>query len=256
MIKLLIVDDHDLVRMGIERILQDVSDVKVVGMAKDGEEGVKKARETMPDVVLMDINMPGIGGIEATRKLLRHNPDVKVLIVTALKEEPFPSRLLKIGASGYITKDSGAEELTQAIRAVHTGMRYINPAIAQKLALQHLNNEQGESALDDLSDRELEVMLMITKGVKVAEIADKLHISPKTVNSYRYRLFEKLEINNDVEMTYLAIRHGMVKIDLIMQDIGPKGKETTAAPVKVSTGHVIDMTSKLSMVDSEIEEHE
>lgn len=222
MIKLLIADDHELVRMGLSRILKDVPDVKVVGEAKDGEEAVKKCRELNPDVVLMDLNMPGIGGVEATRKLLRHNPDVKVLIVTALKEEPFPSRLLKIGAAGYITKDSGADELTQAIRAVHTGMHYINPKIAQKLALQHLNNEPGESALNDLSDRELEVMLMITKGIKVAEIADKLHISPKTVNSYRYRLFEKLEINNDVEMTYLAIRHGMVKIDNVLDDIANK----------------------------------
>ncbi len=231
MIKLLIADDHDLVRTGIERILQDISDIKVISTAKDGEEAVKFSREHSPDVVLMDINMPGIGGIEATRKLLRHNPDTKVLIVTALKEEPFPSRLLKIGASGYITKDSGAEELTQAIRAVHTGMRYINPGIAQKLALQHLSNEQGESTLDDLSDRELEVMLMITKGVKVAEIAETLHISPKTVNSYRYRLFEKLEINNDVEMTYLAIRHGMVKIDQVLDDImTPNSGSNTQKP--------------------------
>lgn len=233
MIKLLIADDHDLVRMGLERILQDVSDIKVIATAKDGEEAVKKAREFDPDVVLMDINMPGIGGIEATRKLLRHNPDTKVLVVTALKEEPFPSRLLKIGASGYITKDSGAEELTQAIRAVHTGMRYINPVIAQKLALQHLSNDQGESALDDLSDREMEVMLMITKGVKVADIAEKLHISPKTVNSYRYRLFEKLEINNDVEMTYLAIRHGMVKIDQIIEDIVSKTESKSVDGGKV-----------------------
>lgn len=111
-------------------------------------------------------------------------------------------------------------------------MRYINPVIAQKLALQHLNNDQGESALDDLSDRELEVMLMITKGVKVAEIADKLHISPKTVNSYRYRLFEKLEINNDVEMTYLAIRHGMVKIDQVMEDILGKEAPTGGSNVR------------------------
>jgi two-component system invasion response regulator UvrY len=226
MITLLIADDHDLVRMGLERILNDCSDIKVIDSAKDGEEAVKKAREHEPDVILMDLNMPGIGGIEATRKVLRHNPDAKILIVTALKEEPFPSRLLKIGASGYITKDSGADELTQAIRAIHTGMRYINPVIAQKLALQHLNNEQGESALDELSDRELEVMLMITKGVKVADIAEKLHISPKTVNSYRYRLFEKLEINNDVEMTYLAIRHGMVKIDQVLDDIIGKNNKT------------------------------
>lgn len=238
MINLLIADDHDLVRMGLERILGDISDITVIGSAKDGEEAVKKAREQDPDVILMDLNMPGIGGIEATRKILRHNPDSKILIVTALKEEPFPSRLLKIGASGYITKDSGAEELTQAIRAVHTGMRYINPNIAQKLALQHLNNEQGESALDELSDRELEVMLMITKGVKVAEIAEKLHISPKTVNSYRYRLFEKLEINNDVEMTYLAIRHGMVKIDQVLEDIIGKN---SAVESNISTNNITEL---------------
>lgn len=246
MIKLLIADDHDLVRIGLERILQDISDIKVIATAKDGEEAVKKVRELEPDVVLMDINMPGIGGIEATRKLLRHSPDTKVLVVTALKEEPFPSRLLKIGASGYITKDSGAEELTQAIRAVHTGMRYINPVIAQKLALQHLSNDQGESALDDLSDREMEVMLMITKGVKVADIAEKLHISPKTVNSYRYRLFEKLEINNDVEMTYLAIRHGLVKIDQIIEDIVSKSeaKELGSTKPRALKADVIEIVTE------------
>ncbi len=221
MIKLLVVDDHELVRMGIERLLADASDIEVVGEAETGEQAIKLARDIDPDVVLMDINMPGIGGIEATSKLLQHNPDVKVLIVTVFEEEPFPSRLLQIGASGYLTKGANVDELLNAIRSVHSGLRYINPKIAQKLALQSLNTEPGETLIDDLSDRELEVMVMITKGIKVADIAEKLHISPKTVNSYRYRLFEKLDINNDVEMTYLAIRHGLIKIEQIMEtDLG------------------------------------
>ncbi len=228
MIKLLVVDDHELVREGIERLLASASDIEVIGGAADGEEAVKMVRKLNPDVVLMDINMPGVGGVEATRKLLRINPDIKVIIVTIFEEEPFPSRMLQIGASGYITKGSGVAELIQAIRAVSSGLRYINPKIAQRLALQHVTSEPGESPIDELSDRELEVLVMITKGIKVADIAERLHISPKTVNSYRYRLFDKLEVNNDVELTYLAIRHGLIKIEQIMD--GSLGKDHDDVP--------------------------
>lgn len=209
MIKTLIVDDHDLVRTGIRRMLDDAQGIKVVGEARDGEGAVRCIRESRPDVVLMDVKMPGIGGLEATRKLLRIDPDIKVLVVTVCDDDIFPSRLLQAGAAGYLTKGCSCDEMVQAIRAVHSGQRYISPAVAQQLAFKHLN-DSDESPIDSLSERELQVMLMITKGLKPQEISDKLCLSPKTVNSYRYRLFEKLDVKNDVELTLLAIRHSLI----------------------------------------------
>ncbi len=214
MINVLLVDDHDLVRIGIRRLLGDVNGIKVVGEAKSGEEAVRIARELKPHVVLMDVKMPGIGGLEATRKLLRADPEVKIIAVTVYGEEPFPSRLLQAGAVGYITKGSSLDEMVQAIRTVYGGQRYLSPEVAQQLALRHLT-DQDNSPFETLSERELQVMIMITNGQKVQEISDKLCLSPKTVNSYRYRLFEKLGVNSDVELTHLAIRHGMLDTENI-----------------------------------------
>lgn len=209
MITILIVDDHELVRAGIRSLLSTVNGLKVIGEASTGEEAVKMAREKHPHVVLMDVRMPGIGGLEATRKLLRTDPDLKIIALTVCGEEPFPSKLLQAGAAGYLTKGSGLDEMVQAIHSVHHGKRYISPEVAQQLALKHLSDEKA-SPFETLSERELQVMLMITSGQKVQEISDKLCLSPKTVNSYRYRLFEKLSVNSDVELTHLAIRHGIL----------------------------------------------
>ena len=210
MIDVLLVDDHDLVRTGIKKILSDVSGIRVVGEAGTGEDAVKICREAKPQVVLMDVKMPGIGGFEATRKLLRLDPDLKVLIISTVDNDVYPSRLLQVGASGYLTKGASMDEMVHAIRMVHSGQRYISPEIANKLAFRHVNDQES-SPFDGLSERELQVMIMITKGTKVQEIAEKLHLSPKTVNSYRYRIFEKLQIKNDVELTLLAIRHGLIE---------------------------------------------
>ena len=212
MINVLVVDDHDLVRTGIKRILDDASGIKVIAEARSGEEALRLGRELKPHVVLMDVKMPGIGGFEATRKLLRLNPDIKILIVTICDNEIYPSRLLQIGASGYLTKGSSMNEMIQAIKAVHAGQRYISPEIASKLAFRHVSDTE-ETPFDSLSERELQVMLMITKGAKVQVIADQLCLSPKTVNSYRYRIFEKLSVQNDVELTLLAIRHGLIETE-------------------------------------------
>ena len=209
MINVLLVDDHDLVRGGIRKILNDTAGIKVVAEARSGEEAVQLSRKMHPQVVLMDVKMPGIGGFEATRKLLRNDPDVKILIVTTCNNDIYPARLLQLGAVGYITKGSTTDEMVQAIRAVHSGQRYISPDIASRLAFRHVTDKE-QSPFESLSERELQVMLMITKGVKVQEIAEQLHLSPKTVNSYRYRIFEKLGIKNDVELTLLAIRHGLI----------------------------------------------
>ncbi|MFZ5561071.1 MAG: UvrY/SirA/GacA family response regulator transcription factor [Pseudomonadota bacterium] len=213
MIKVLVVDDHDLVRMGITRMLTDIGGIKVVGEAASGEEALRLARELTPQVVLMDVKMPGIGGLEATRKLLRQNPEVRVVAVTVCDEEPFPSRLLKAGAAGYLTKGAALEEMVKAIRAVASGQRYISPEIAQQLALKNLEEEKS-SPFEALSEREMQITMMIVSCQKVQEISDRLFLSPKTVNSYRYRIFEKLGIGSDVELTLLAVRHGLLSADL------------------------------------------
>ena len=213
-ITVLLVDDHDLVRAGIRRMLDDVEGIQVVAEARSGEEAVRLGRELKPrpNVILMDVKMPGIGGFEATRKLLRIDPDYKVLIVTICDNDLYPARLLQVGAAGYLTKGSSMNEMIQAVRAVHSGQRYISPEIASRLAFRHVT-DTDDSPFESLSERELQVMLMITKGTKVQDIADQLCLSPKTVNSYRYRIFEKLDITNDVELTLLAIRHGLVEYE-------------------------------------------
>ncbi len=209
LIKVLLVDDHDLVRAGISRLLSDVQGIEVVGEANCGEDGVKLAKEKRPHVVLMDVKMPGIGGLEATRKMVRHDPDIKIIALTTCDSEPFPSKLLQAGASGYLTKGALLEEMVSAIRAVHSGKRYLGPDIAQQLALKSFSDPE-KSPFDLLSEREMQVTIMITSGQNVQEISEKLHVSPKTINSYRYRIYEKLNIESDVELTLLAMRHGIL----------------------------------------------
>ncbi|MDF2529906.1 MAG: two-component system response regulator, partial [Gammaproteobacteria bacterium] len=177
MIKVLLVDDHDLVRMGIKRLLSDVKDIEVVGEANNGEDAIRLAKQLKPDVVLMDVKMPGVGGLEATKRIIRNNPEIKILTVTTLGEEPYPSMILQAGASGYLTKGAGVDEMVQAIRLIHAGKRYLSPEVAQALALKHLS-DKGDSPFDDLSEREMQVLLMITNGQKVMDISDQLCLSP------------------------------------------------------------------------------
>lgn len=208
-ITLLIVDDHELLRVGIRKLLEEQKEIKVIADTGTGENAVRLVREHQPDVVLMDVQMPGIGGLGATRKIVRINPNIKVIVVTVCDEEPFPSRLLQAGASGYLSKGASIDEIIQAIHKVHMGQRYISPEIAQRLALKSVSDPE-ESIFDKLSERELQVLLMITQGLDAQQISEKLCLSAKTIHSYRYRLFEKLKVHNDVELTHLAIRHGIV----------------------------------------------
>jgi two-component system invasion response regulator UvrY len=210
LIKLLLVDDHAIVRSGIKRMLEDVTGFKVVGEASTGEEAITLSKQLLPDVVLMDIGMPGIGGLEATVKLQRFNPDAKILILTAREDLFFPERLLQAGASGYITKGAPLEEMVRAIRTVNVGQRYIAADIATQLAIKQITKTDG-SPFDQLSERELQVAIMVVKGAKVSLIAKQLCISSKTVNSYRYRIFEKLNIKSDVELTHCAIQNGLLE---------------------------------------------
>jgi two-component system invasion response regulator UvrY len=214
MINVMLVDDHDLVRKGIRRLLDDASGIKVVAEATDGEQAIRQIRKNKPDVILMDVSMPGIGGLEATRKITRSTPDMKIIAVTIHDDDPFPARLLEAGAVGYITKGCNVEEIVSAIQSVHRGNQYITPGVAHKLALS-LVNHGNKSVIEELTQRETQVMLLIVKGESNKEISAKLCLSPKTTSTYRYRLFEKLGVENDVELTRFAIRHGLIKENIL-----------------------------------------
>jgi two-component system invasion response regulator UvrY len=210
LIKVLIVDDHALVRMGIRRLLDDLPDMQVVAEAENGEVALVLVKTHQPDVVLLDMKMPGIDGWEVTRRLKKSNPHIKIIAVTAMCSESLPTRVLQLGAMGYLTKESGVEEMAAAIRKVYKGERYLSAEIAQKIAISSLQTSQ-ESPFDLLSEREMQVMLMITSGMTVQDISDRLFLSSKTINGYRYRMFEKLGIKNDVELTYLAMKHRVIE---------------------------------------------
>ena len=210
MIKVLIVDDHALVRMGIQRLLDDLPDMSVVGEAESGEAALMLVKNLDPDVVLLDMKMPGLDGWEVTRRLKLSHPRIKIIAVTALNNELLPSRVLQLGALGYLTKESGIDEMATAIRKVFAGERYLCAEIAQKMAINSLQ-ATSDSPFEALSEREMQVMLMITSGMSVQEIAQQLFLSSKTVNGYRYRMFQKLLIKNDVELTYLAMKHRVIE---------------------------------------------
>ena len=209
-ITVLVADDHDLVRAGLARMLSDKDDIDVVAQASSGEEAIQLYRSHSPDVVTMDLRMPGIGGLEATRRLCQVDATVKVVIVTSCMEAPFPNKLMEVGAVGYVTKSADVTELEAAVRSVHRGGKYISPDIAQQLALQSIGGGQA-SPFSVLSHREMQIAMMIVHCEKVQTISDRLCLSPKTVNSYRYRLFDKLGISSDVELTHLAFRHNLIE---------------------------------------------
>jgi len=202
--------------MGIVSLLSDGDKIQVIAEASSGEEAIQLAKQHEPDVVLMDIRMPGMGGLEATRKLLRFNEDIKVIAVTACAEDPFASRLLQAGAAGYMTKGATADEMIMAVLKVKSGQRYISPEIAQRMALKPFDTQETACPFDVLSDREMQISILIVNCVKVQEISDQLFLSPKTVNTYRYRIFEKLNITSDVELTRLAIRHGIIDTESLV----------------------------------------
>lgn len=211
MIRALLVDDHELVRTGFRMILEGEADLEVVGEAGTGEEGIDLARRLKPDVVLMDVNLPGISGIEATERLTRSGSPMRVIVVTMQDQQPFPKRLLEVGALGYVTKGCPATELIAAVRTVARGDRYISTAIARQLALEALSPSRDASPFEALSARELEVALAVAQGQQMPDIAARMALSPKTVATYKYRVYDKLGVDNEVALANLAIRHGIIK---------------------------------------------
>ena len=209
-IQVVIVDDHDLVRFGFKSLLGAQSGIDVVATLSSGEEAIAWCRDNKGnvDVVLMDVNMPGIGGIEATHRISKSWPDIGIIIVTVHDDGPLPKQLLNGGARGYLTKGNGVEEMITAIKDVHNGKHYIAKDIAQKLALSVLPGET--SLIDTLSMRETQVLMMIAQGTRTQEISEILNLSPKTISTYRKRLYEKLDVSSDIEMLHLAMKHGVL----------------------------------------------
>jgi len=210
MIDILLIDDHSLVRTGIKRLLEDSKQVKIIGEADSGEESLQLMQKLKPDVILMDVNMPGIGGVEASRRILQKDPSQKIIILTIHTEQTFSKRLLEIGAKGYLTKECHIDEMLAAIKQVNNGGSYIEPRIAQKLALSLLPGNE-DNPVDRLSRREFQVMLMISHGQSNSEISEKLCLSPKTVSTYRARLLEKLGAHSEVDLIKIAVEQGMVE---------------------------------------------
>jgi len=209
MINVLLTDDHALVRTGIRRLLEDSGQIRIIDEAESGEECIEKARQLNPDVILMDVNMPGMGGLEASRRILLHEPEQKIIILTVHAEQNYPKRLLEIGARGYLTKECQLDEMLLAIRKVHEGGSYIEPKIAQKLALSMLPGNDS-NLMDRLSQREFQVLLMVAHGLPNTEISKKLCLSPKTISTYRSRLMEKLEAGNEFDLVRIAVEYGLV----------------------------------------------
>jgi two-component system invasion response regulator UvrY len=211
MIHILIIDDQALVRTGLRHILAQNNEITEVSEVASGEAALRQYRKMRPDVILLSVNLPGLTGFEVTRRLRRAHPRAKIIILAKHAKAPYPKRLLNAGASGYLTLDCDAEELLQAVRAVAGGQRYVGSKAAKQLALSMLSANGGESPFEDLSAREMEVMLKLTDGRRIPDIASLLCLSPKTVSTYKYRILGKLGARSEVEMVRMAMRYGLVE---------------------------------------------
>lgn len=211
MIKILIADDHQLVRVGIRRLLEDEKDFKVVGEAADGKEAIEQVKKLNPDVVLMDVAMPGMDGMEATKRLVKKRKEpAKVVILTMHADEHYAARLLRMGASGYVVKDAAPAELAEAIRTVHDGKRFVSATLREALALRVVDG-LGDEPMDLLTDREFQVLGRLASGATNREIAGELNVSVKTIDAHRLNLLAKLGLRNNAELTKFAMRHGIMQ---------------------------------------------
>lgn len=212
MIKVLLADDHSIVRAGLRRIIEDSGDMVVVAEASDGQDAIRQVNETMPDVAVVDISMPGLDGLEVISRIHSTHPKLPVLVLTMHEEEQYVIRAFGAGAMGYITKRSAPEQLVKAIRKVHAGGRYLSDSTAELLALHVAKGVPGRSLLDSLSNREIQVLRRLAMGQTTREIAEAYNISTKTVDTYRFRLLRKLNLRNNAELSRFAIQNGLVEI--------------------------------------------
>jgi two-component system invasion response regulator UvrY len=205
----MLVDDHAVVRMGFRLLLDGSADVKVVAEAESGEEAIRLYDEVKPDVVVMDISMPGIGGLEALSRIMARDPAARILVLSAHADAMHARRVLKAGALGYLSKRSAGDELVHAIAAVHQRKTYIEPAIAQELAVQQ--RAGGKSPVETLSEKEFKVFLALARGETVAQIAETMSLSPRTIGTHLYNVKQKLGATNQAELALIAIRDGLLE---------------------------------------------
>ncbi|WP_333843790.1 response regulator transcription factor [Pelomicrobium sp.] len=208
-LKVMLVDDHTVVRMGFRLLLENTPDIRVVAEADSGEQALKRYPEAKPDVVVMDLSMPGMGGMEAVRRLLAKDKEARILVLSAHDDTLHPKRVLEAGALGYLSKRSAPEELIQAVRHVAAGKVYLEPALAQQLAIQQVTGTRNP--VEVLSPREFELFLLLAQGKSVAEIAEMLYLSPRTVGTHLYNIKQKLNASNAAELTLIAMRAGLLE---------------------------------------------
>lgn len=207
-IRVYIVDDHALVRAGMRMILAAETDIEVIGEAESAEIALPQIRAIKPDIVLCDLQLPGMSGLELTERIVRADSGAKVIVVSVFEDGPLPRRLIDAGAAGYVGKGGDPTELLRAVREVARGKRYLASAIAQHMALSGL--EANASPFDDMTQREVEVALLLIQGIRQCDIAERLHLSPKTVNTHKTRLFERLQIKDTIALTRLAGQYGLI----------------------------------------------
>ncbi len=207
-IQVLLCDDHPMVRMGFRQLLESTPDIVVQAEAETGEEAYRAYRKQPVDVIIMDISMPGMGGLAAARHILEYNPIAKLMILTMHNSKTFVTRAMKMGVKGYLTKMSEPDELIRAVRLVDRGRSYIEPSLAQDIAISTIAGDQD--LIDILSPREFEVFTALADGFSVKSISSTLNLSPKTVGVHRTNIMKKLDADSLVDITRLAIRHGVI----------------------------------------------
>ena len=206
-IRVYVVDDHALVRAGMRMILSAEADIEVVGEAESGEDALPEIRAIKPDIVLCDLHLPGVSGLEVTERIVRGEYGPKVIVVSVLEDGPMPKRMIAAGASGYVGKGGDARELLSAVREVASGRRFLASKVAQSLALSGLDAD--ETPFDSLSPRETEVAMLLIQGMRQEEIARRLSLSAKTINTHKTRLFDKLQVHDSIALARLASQYGM-----------------------------------------------
>ena len=213
-IKILLVDDHAMLRHGLSRSFEQEKDITIIGQAQDGYSAIDITKELSPDIVIMDIGMPGLNGIETTRRITQDNPGVKIIGLSMHSSDKYVREMFKAGASGYLLKNCSFDELVEAIKAIMSGNTYISPSIGDMIIKEYTSKPDNEkSVFSILSQREREVLQLLAEGKSTKQIGQKLHVSPKTVEAHRLRIMDKLQIDNIAQLTKYAIQEGLTEAE-------------------------------------------